>query len=241
MSLDTTSSNDTDPRDAISFHIASRLWEREAAFRLIYRAYLAADLSAPNPHEMRVTKYHLQPDCPIFVARKHENIEATVSMVFDGPLGLPIDTLYPEQMEILRNFNVKCAEMCCLADRSSNLAKGIDSLIGMTRLALHYAIKRDVACLVLLAHPRHAKFYKRAMGFKAIDKVRACPYVRGFPAEPLLLDLVEVRTTKPRLYSRYFEEGVPADHLEYDPIAPEEIEYFSRYLDEESSKSREAA
>lgn len=213
-----------------SYYIASKLWEREAAFRLLYRAYVAADLSTPNRFSMRVTKYHLLPDSPLFVARLNDNIESTVTMVLDSKEGLPIDAVYPEQMEILRRFNVKCAEMCCLADRRNNLSKGIESVIGMTRLALHYAIKEEVACLLLLAHPRHAKFYKRAMGFKAIDKVRSCPYVRGFPAEPLMLNLNEIREHRPKLYDRYFEAPVGRRELVHEPMNEAQVSYFQRFL-----------
>jgi hypothetical protein len=232
---------DSSSRPQYDYYIASKLWEREAAFRLLYRAYVAADLSTPNPFNMRVTKFHLLPESPVFVARLNDNIESTVTMVLDSSEGLPIDAVYPEQIEILRRFNVNCAEMCCLADRRNNLSKGIDSVIGMTRLALHYAIQKDVSCLLLLAHPRHAKFYKRAMGFRAIDKVRSCPFVRGFPAEPLLLNLRELQDHKPKFYDRYFDGQPSHDELIHDPMTPGQIRYFQQFVPPAGKSSRRAA
>lgn len=216
------------------YRIARSLDDREEAFRLLYKSYLQAELSDPNAYELRVTPYHLLPESPVFISKKGDEVVSTVTMVIDGALGLPIEMLYGEKIAELRRFGAKCAEMCCLADRRNNPDRGIETLIEMTRLALYYAMHENVDCLLLIAHPRHGKFYKRAMGFKAIDEVRSCPYVRNRPAEPLLLNLAELRHHKPRLYDRYFGEPVSPEELVHDPMTADEIDYFSQFLSDEA-------
>lgn len=228
------SSNDVAVCREPEYLIANTQEDREAAFELLYQSYVRAELSDPNEHEVRVTPFHLLPESPVFVSKSGDEVISTVTMVIDGVLGLPIDTLYSEKIEQLRRFGAKCAEMCCLADRRLNPERGLTSLIEMTRMALYYAMQEEVDCLLLIAHPRHGKFYKRAMGFKAIDEVRSCPYVKNRPAEPLILNLAELRYHKPRLYDRYFGEPVPPERLIHEPMESDELEYFAQFLSDDA-------
>ena len=52
----------------VEYKIANSREERAAAFRLVYDAYLKGGLGEPNPHQMRVTPYHLLPGTEVFIA-----------------------------------------------------------------------------------------------------------------------------------------------------------------------------
>src|SRR5688572_10201296 len=76
--------------------IAQSRAEREAAFRLIYGAYLRSGLGIENAHGMRITPFQLLPTTTIFNARLTTGPEAgvvfsTVSLVGDGEFGLPLE------------------------------------------------------------------------------------------------------------------------------------------------------
>jgi hypothetical protein len=67
----------------------------------------------------------------------------------------------------------------------------------------------------------------------AFDEIRACPYVKGRPAEPLLLDLNELTSNPPRLYSRYFETMPEEAALQPDAITLDEVLHFAQFLEDE--------
>lgn len=212
------------------FRIANNLQDREGAFRLLHQAYVRSGLTEPKPHGLRVSPYQLLPTSSVIVAEVNREIVSTVSMVMDGDLGLPIEGVYPEAVAQLRRFGARCAEICCLADRRADPERGVESIIELTRLAFYKALEQKVTCLLLIAHPRHARFYKRAMGFQAFDEVRTCPYVRNRPAEPLLLNMLELAYRRPRLYDRYLGESVEEDRLRQTALSPNEVAYFRRFL-----------
>ncbi len=207
--------------------------EREGAFKVLYRTYVQADLAEPNPHGMRVTPYHLLPSTSMFVTEYQDQVVSTVTLCEDGSLGLPIESLYPEKVAELRATGAKIAEVCCLADRRRDAERGLDAMIELTRLVFHVAEQRGVDYLVCVAHPRHGRFYKRATGMVAFDEIRACPYVKGRPAEPLLLDLKKLTSNPPRLYSRYFETTPEEAALQPDAITLDEVLHFAQFLEDE--------
>ena len=208
--------------------------ELEGAFKVLYRTYLHAELVEPNEHGMRVTPYHLLPTTTTFINEVGREIVATVSLCEDSSIGLPIESLFPDKIRELRQGGGRIAEVCSLADRRRDPERGLDAMISLTKMAIQLAMHRKVDYLLCVAHPRHGRFYKRATGMVAIGDVKACPYVCNRPAEPLLLDMNQLAENPPRLYSKYFDEKVPVEQFEVDPISIDEAFYFSRYLDDPS-------
>jgi hypothetical protein len=222
------------PSKASPVRIAQTRAEREGAFKILYRTYLQAGLAEPNAHGMRVTPYHLLPSTSVFITEHQSQIVATVTLCQDGCMGLPIESLYPEKVSELRASGAKLAEVCCLADRRRDAERGLDAMISLTKLVFHYAQREDVDYLLCVAHPRHGRFYKRATGMVAFDEIRACPYVKNRPAEPLLLDLKQLASDPPRLYSKYFEKDYAAEALDQSPMTLDEVFHFSQFLDDET-------
>lgn len=211
--------------------------EREGAFKILYRAYLQADLAEPNSHGMRVTPYHLLPSTSVFISEHESQIVATVTLCQDGCMGLPIESLYPEKIAELRASGAKLAEVCCLADRRRDAERGLDAMVSLTKLVFHLAQQQDVDYLLCVAHPRHGRFYKRATGMVAFDEIRACPYVKNRPAEPLLLDLKQLAAHPPRLYGKYFEKDYADEALKHKPMTLDEVFHFSQFLDDDTQLS----
>ena len=81
--------------------IASLREARDAAFRLVYHSYLRADLTEPNRHETRVTPYHLLPTTEVFVGMCRGEIISTLSLIQDGELGLPIESVYAPEIGVI--------------------------------------------------------------------------------------------------------------------------------------------
>ena len=205
--------------------------ERKAAFRLVYRSYLRAGLIEPNPHRMRVTPYHLLPTTMIFVAKLDGTVISTMSLVCDGDLGLPMETTYGNLIQRRRERGVHIGEVTCLADRRRSFLRFLPHFCQLTRLVAHYARRLGIDQVLAVAHPRHARFYTRSMGFSMIGGLTTCPHVRNNPAVALCLDFAQVERERPMLYQTILGDPVPVDQLQPHPMPPEEIEYFEPLVD----------
>lgn len=207
-----------EPRD-VSVQIASRPKELRAAFSLVYQSYLNAGLAEPNPHEMRVTPYHLLPTTEIFIATVADEIVATVSLVVDGELGLPMEDCYPAPVLARRVEGIRMAEVSCLADRRASFERSLPAVIRLMSLMAQCAIRRGVDELMIAVHPRHAAFYRRFAGFEVIGEEKSYRAVRGNPAVALAMNFKRATAEHPAAYRRFLGEPFPEEELEYQPIS----------------------
>lgn len=62
--------------------------------RLLHDCYVQAKYMNPDPTGFRITPYHLLPDTITAVAKFDGKVVATMSLVRDNPLGLPMDKIF---------------------------------------------------------------------------------------------------------------------------------------------------
>ena len=65
---------------------------------MVHDAYVRAELSEVDPCGMRVTPYHLLPSTEVFIAKCGSDVISTMSLIADGQLGLPMETIYAEEI-----------------------------------------------------------------------------------------------------------------------------------------------
>lgn len=191
------------------FRIAQSREEYRGAFRRAYEAYLAAGLAEPNPFQMRVTPWQLLPTTQVFVALRGCETIATVSLVCDGELGLPLEAIYGEEVAWLRNEGLFLAEVSCLADHRHNADRSPARALRLMSLMVQCAQRQGVNHLLIAVHPRHAKFYQRFTAFEPIGGLRSYEAVRNRPAVALALDLDRVPLEHPELYRQFFGVRFP--------------------------------
>lgn len=215
----------------IQYKIAATREERASAFRLVYKSYLEARLGGANPYGMRVTPYHLLPGTMIFIATLRGETILTVTLIADGPLGLPIESVYAEEVAARRQQGLLAGEVSCLADRRSWFRGFLLPFIGLNRLMAQYARHQGLDELLVAVHPRHARFYRRYMGFRLIGEEKAYPSVHNKPAVPLCLNFAQVDRHRPRSYDTFFGAPIPPARLEPRPMSPADHEYFGKMVD----------
>jgi hypothetical protein len=202
--------------------------ELHQAFALTYHSYFRAGLVVDNPSGLRLTPYHLLPDSEVIVAKLDETVVSTLSWFGDGKLGLPMQSMYSNEISFLRDQGCKLAEIGSLADRRSDPRRFISSFADMCRLLAQAAASRNIDTLLAVAHPKHAKLYKRVLGFKQIGDHTDCPYANGNPAEALFLRFEDLSD---KLYERFFGDPLSLDLLvPYDWDIETRIN-FGRILD----------
>ncbi len=183
---------------SVLFTPARTIDELHPAFALVYATYLDRDYIEPNRHELRFGLHNLLPETTTFVALLRETVIATVTLVGDSPLRLPMDEIYHQQLTDLRTDGRRLGEVTMLADRRREFKRTLPMVLALFRTVMDYAVEiahLDDLCITL--NPRHADFYRRVLHFedlgplKPYDSVRRNPALaKRFPLEnlPGLLD-----------------------------------------------------
>ncbi|EMI44609.1 N-acyl amino acid synthase FeeM domain-containing protein [Rhodopirellula sp. SWK7] len=217
------------------YRIAHERDELSEAFGLVYRSYLRAGLVGENEEQIRITPFHFLPTTEVFVTRYMEQVVSTVSLVGDGFLGLPLETIYPSEVKQLRANGLRMAEIGCLADRRESPVRFMETFATMGRMLAQAAKVRGYDGLVAATHPRHARLYKRILPFVQIGDVNECPYANGNPAVMLSLRFDDHKGTN--LYERFFGSMASALDVECRPWSNETRNYFKQFL--QSKEERE--
>lgn len=216
---------------AIECKIASTREERASAFRLIYDSYLRAGLGQPNAYHMRVTPYHLLPTTQVLIATLRRHVIFTISLVADGELGLPMESVYGDEVASLRSQGARLSEASCLADRRSQFRGLFPVFLRICRVMVQHAQRQGIDQLLAAAHPRHARFYKRYMDFETFGGEKVYPTVRNHPAVALQLDFKRIARERPANYDTFFGEPISDVSLQPQPISVAECVYFRKMLD----------
>lgn len=193
------------------------------AFGLLYDSYVAAGLAASNSVGMRITPYHTLPTTEVFVAKTGGNVISTLTMTGDNALGVPMESMYGQELAQLRR-STQLAEMGCFADSRKSPVRFMRVFAALSRFIVQTAQARGIAALVLAAHPRHAKFYERILGFQPLGGLTRCPYAQGNPAVALVMDFDRLRGTA--IHQRLFGEPIDPKQLQPTQWAPETTSYL---------------
>lgn len=217
--------------EATEYRIANSMWDRLMSFRLVHEHYAQIGLIRENPFRFRVTKFHLQPTTQVFLAVQDQKPLFTVSLVPDGPNGLPMESIYHEEVAERRRGNRVVGEVTSLAGRLGDFRKFHPVFVQLTRLMAQYARRRGMDEFLIAVHPRHAGFYQRYLGFERIGPVRNYPLVQNAPAVACCLDFERIDRERPKCWYDFFGTTVPESELETRPMTDEEFQHYCSVAD----------
>lgn len=200
------------------------------AFKLLYDSYVSAGLATCNSVQMRVTPYHALPTTEVFVAKVGGNVISTLTMTGDSDRGLPMESMYGREIAELRS-STRIAEMGCFADRRASSTRFMRVFSAMSRFIVQTARVRGVAALVLAAHPRHARFYERILGFQHLGGLTSCPYAQGNPAVALVMDFDNLRGST--IHERLFGEPIDLKYLHPTHWSAETTKYLKTLCEQQ--------
>ena len=193
--------------------------ELRGAYRRVYWSYLHREYIEPNPSEMRLSLFNAFPTTVTFVSVLRGEVIATVTLVPQTGIGLPMDDIYGRELQKLRTAGRKLAEVTMLADRRlGDFRRSIPLVVLMMKRVFDYAtlvLKATDLCITI--NPRHDAFYERYLLFKPLGPLRAYPSVKGNPALAKRLDLdaaEDLCRENKRLRRQFFEQRTPIDLLE---------------------------
>lgn len=215
----------------VLYRIAASREERAAAFHLVYNSYLRAGLGEMNRYRMRVTPYHLLPSTEVFLAEERGKVVFTLSLIIDGELGLPMDSVYADEVDEFRRKGLRLGEVSCLADCQRHVREFFPAFLCTSRLMAQYARYRGLDALVAAVHPKHSRFYRRYMDFRMFGGEKTYPTVRNNPAVAVWLHFDRLDRELPPTYPFFFGEKIPYDDLQPQPISRDDCEYFGPMID----------
>lgn len=187
-----------------------------------YQEYLARGYCADHPSKMQYHYHSLLPDARTFLLEKSGKLLGTISVILDSPCGLPMETLFPEEITRLRRLDRTPAEVVLLAIDLHALGMKrfaladyfkLTCVFRLFKLAFDYARFARVSDLVIAMHPRHGDLY-HFLKFEAIGLVKPYPGAMGKPALPMRLDIPraqEMTPTNRGVGSYFLKEFTPAE------------------------------
>jgi hypothetical protein len=214
----------------IEVKIASGFDELEQAFALLAENYRARGYDAPGAVPYRFTPFHALHETVTIVAKDGQRVVATLSLVPDGPiLGLPMESIYGEEIAALRREGRRMAEAISLADGGLSIHEFVLVFKAMIKLAMQYHARNGGDTWVITINPRHRNFYQKVLGFAPLGGCRSYPTVQDHPAEAYLLDLDLMRDGAPKLYDEIFAETLPDSVLEAGDWSAAQVRYFGSH------------
>ncbi|HOX07178.1 MAG TPA: hypothetical protein PK280_12310 [Planctomycetota bacterium] len=173
--------------------VASDRQSRERAWRLVHEVYCDKGYQPNRDLGMRLLLQDALPESTTFLAESDPHGThplATLTLIPDSPLGLPMDALYGRELDALRAAGRRPCEIAklvaCVEERS-----GMELLLHLFKLAYLSARRLgDCTDFVVTVSPRHEKYYRRLLLFEPIGETRPYDAVNGVLASPLRLDLL---------------------------------------------------
>jgi hypothetical protein len=201
--------------------IASDPPEWESAFRLVASNYQAAGYEPPGSKPLRFTPYHVLPETVTFVAKHCDQVVMTLSLVTDNTLlGLPMESVYPEEIAGLRYGGLHLAEVISFAAADLRLREFNQVFWALIRLMKQYHVRQGGTGWVITVNPRHRQFYTKNLGYIPIGACRPYSRVQGAPAEAFLVDVNLMRSNAPGAYHSLFDQDLPPASLQTPGMPP---------------------
>ncbi len=216
--------------------MATARHEFEAAFRLVYERYLRRGLTLPNARQMRIAPSQLSPAAQVFVALHNDAVVSTLTLVEDGAHGLPMESLFRNEVRELRRQRLRIAEVTSLTHGLPNEPLSWEIAETLMSLMAQFAVTRDVDRLLITVCPQHAAFYRR-IAFRPFGDVRSYSDVCGKPALPMQADLIGLEFDNPAVYQRFFSRSFPPYELVPRRMSPALARHFSGVLNEIRSEN----
>lgn len=176
-------------RSGLNFYVARTLDDVQEAWQLVYIAYRRAGLIDANPYELHTVREAVGPQTMVVTGCLGPLSVNTLSVYVDNPSGLPLDSVYPDELARLRRGGRRLVEVGLFGDRRDHLNRSAEGLFELMRFAYFYGIHNKCDEAVIGIHPDHAAFYQRFFAFERIGETRSYATVKDSPVVLLRMDV----------------------------------------------------
>ncbi|MFH1771804.1 MAG: hypothetical protein ABH872_03215 [Candidatus Omnitrophota bacterium] len=202
----------------IVYHIARNKDELEQSFSLVYKEYASRGyIPKYYKSKLKLSIFNALPDTATFVAKQGNKVVATVTLIPDSGLGIPMDKIFKKEVDGLRKKHRKVSEVSQLSIDAKLFPKGWFSMFNFNKLMFVFKLfklvfdyasnvsKIDELCIAV--NPKHQYLYK-FLYFEPMGKLKYYGSVNKAPALAfhLTLDkkLREKGKSRKALYNLFF-------------------------------------
>ena len=180
-----------DEIDRPNIKIAETHDEFAQSFALVYKEYLASGyIKSPHPSEMHYSVFNFLPATCVFIFRTYLTVISTLTQIFDTPIfGLPMDTLYKEELDTLRAQGRKITELSALA--TPRETRWCNLMVFLSRTMFEYSRMNGVDDICIMVNPKHVSFYRTMFLFEDFGPEKFYAGV-GAPAVALRIDMKNI-------------------------------------------------
>jgi hypothetical protein len=200
----------TGKANGFRFKIAERKDEFEGACRLVHDQYVQKGYMERRKSGMRLSLFHALPETTTFIGKKNDLLIYTLTVFQDSELGLPMDSIYKEELAKLRAQGRKIAEVGALA--AHPVIQNEDQTVLMHGNKIMHTYSRDhlgVDDLVIAINPKHQWLYEHVLLFEKIGDLTHYDYVKKAPAVAYRLNLRSAEAN----YRTVYGENPPEKNL----------------------------
>lgn len=191
------------PKDVI-FKLAETKNELEQAFKLLHDSYVRARYMDPKSSGMRITPYHALPTTTTLIAKVGEKVIATVSLIRQTNMGLPVQQIY--DVTTIMEPGQQAVEISSLAIDPTYRGQDAQILFWLSKYVLTYCYKFFAIDYMFVAiGPWHADLYENIILFKRLHYVDNYNFSNGMPAAVGYIDL---RTYSNELLKVYWDAPI---------------------------------
>jgi len=243
--------------DKYRIKIANDFGTRRSAYELIYRLYREKGYANPNDSRMWLSLYNLLPDTTTLVVLREDEVVGTLTVVFDGSLGLPGDKLYKKEINVLRKTGRKPAEIISLGVADKGRRSSRDILLKLFNYV--YLVSKhlkNATDFVITVNPHHAAYYHKTLLSEEWGPERAYEKLGGAPAVLLRINLEipdrlripdravaepQVEELWQRTHYRFFHTTeqerkiLPDLEMQLDPMSEEESYCFAMAMEKKTN------
>lgn len=194
----------------IIFKLAETKEELEQAFQVLHEAYVEQKYMDPHPSGMRVTPYHALPTTSVLIAKDTTTgkVVATISIVRNTALGLPLDKVFP--MGKMKKKFRHLAEVSSLAIQKKYRVNPTDVFWPLLRyFYLYIRNVMRVDAYVIGVNPSWHDLYAGLLGFTKLEGFEAAEYgfVNNAPVAAYFVNVEEQRLLLHKFYSELPESS----------------------------------
>jgi GNAT superfamily N-acetyltransferase len=167
----------------LSVELAASRSDRKRALELHREVYRRKGLLRESTLRPQVLPQACVPGSAIFVARENGEVVGTISFYMDSVLGLPMDDVHGEEVDVMRGRFTRIAEVGGLAVLEDRRGVGITMLLYLA--TYRWALATGAQCIVACVNPSSRRAYSRMFLFEVLGECKRHPRYQGAPSIPI--------------------------------------------------------
>lgn len=143
--------------------------DMDTVYKIRYKAYLCADLIAPNPSKQFNDIYDASDSATTFVLSHRQTLIGTIRYIADSRIGLPMDDEgFGPCLATLRQSGRRIVEAGRLAILPGYQNRSRELFLHLCLYTISYALLAEYDDMVIMVLKHHHKFYEKVLMFETI-------------------------------------------------------------------------